>query len=197
LAVDVANRLLPAFNTTTGMPYGTVNLMNGVPKDETPITCVAGIGTFLIEFGSLSRLTGDPIYENVAQRAIDSLYSHRSKLNLVGNHLNVQTGQWTGTDATIGSGVDSYFEYLVKAGILLNKPNLIEQFHKYQQSIELFLKNNDWYLWANMNSGERSLPLFASLDAFYPGVLTLVGDMEQAIKTIQVYHSLWRQFGGW
>ena len=29
LAVDLANRLLPAFNTTTGMPYGSVNLRYG------------------------------------------------------------------------------------------------------------------------------------------------------------------------
>ncbi|KAJ3414305.1 ER degradation-enhancing alpha-mannosidase-like protein 2 [Chytridiales sp. JEL 0842] len=34
LAEDMANRLLPAFNTPTGLPYGTVNLMRGVNKDE-------------------------------------------------------------------------------------------------------------------------------------------------------------------
>ena len=38
LAVDVASRILPAFNTTTGMPYGSINLRHGVSKDETPIT---------------------------------------------------------------------------------------------------------------------------------------------------------------
>lgn len=54
-----------AFDTKTGMPYGTVNLSNGVPKGETTITCTAGIGTFILEFGTLSRLTGDPIYEEV------------------------------------------------------------------------------------------------------------------------------------
>lgn len=54
-----------AFDTKTGMPYGTVNLSKGVPKGETTITCTAGIGTFILEFGTLSRLTGDPIYEEV------------------------------------------------------------------------------------------------------------------------------------
>ena len=58
LAEDVVQRLLPAFNTPTGMPYGTVNLRHGVPEGETPITCTAGVGTFIVEFGSLSRLTG-------------------------------------------------------------------------------------------------------------------------------------------
>ena len=58
LAEDAANRLLPAFDTVTGMPYGTVNLRNGVPKGETPVTSTAGVGTVVIEFGALSRLTG-------------------------------------------------------------------------------------------------------------------------------------------
>ena len=30
LAEDAADRLLPAFNTATGMPYGTVNLRLGM-----------------------------------------------------------------------------------------------------------------------------------------------------------------------
>lgn len=49
----------------TGMPYGTVNLREGVPDGETPITCTAGVGTYIVEFGTLSRLTGDPVYEEV------------------------------------------------------------------------------------------------------------------------------------
>merc|ERR1719268_737154 len=33
---------------------------HGVPEGETPVTCTAGVGTFIVEFGSLSRLTGNP-----------------------------------------------------------------------------------------------------------------------------------------
>lgn len=60
------------------------------------MTCTAGIGTFIIEFGALSRLTGDPIYEEVAMNAIFSLHKHMSVINLYGNHIDVQTGRWTG-----------------------------------------------------------------------------------------------------
>lgn len=35
MAEDVARRILPAFDSKTGMPYGTVNLKNGVPPGET------------------------------------------------------------------------------------------------------------------------------------------------------------------
>jgi mannosidase alpha-like ER degradation enhancer 2 len=40
----------------------------------------------------------------------------------------VVTGKWTAVDAGIGAGVDSYFEYLLKGGILLGRPNLISMF---------------------------------------------------------------------
>ena len=77
------NVYFPAFNTSTGMPYGTVNLRHGVPKDETPITCTAGVATFIVEFGALTRLTGDPIFEQTALRAMRSLWQTRSSIGLV------------------------------------------------------------------------------------------------------------------
>ena len=56
------------------MPYGTVNLRHGVPEGETPVTCTAGVGTFVVEFGALSRLTGNPVYEQTAMRAMRALW---------------------------------------------------------------------------------------------------------------------------
>lgn len=157
---------------------------------------MAGVGTFLIEFATLSRLSGNKIYEIIATRAMDSLWNLRSSLDLIGNHLQVDTGKWTGLDSTIGSGVDSYFEYLVKGGILLNKPELIEQFRVYQKSINAYLYHEGWFFWSNMNKGQKTLPLFSSLEAFYPGVLVLIGDLEQALNLINSYNLIWRQYGG-
>ena len=71
---------------------GTVNLRYGVDKSETPITCTACVGTYIVEFGALSRLTGDPIFLYVAERALAALWKSRSGLGLVGNHINVQSG---------------------------------------------------------------------------------------------------------
>lgn len=53
--------------------------------------------------------------------ALYALFNHRSHLGLFGNHIDTSTGRWTAQDAGIGSGVDSYFEYLVKGSILLQK----------------------------------------------------------------------------
>ena len=59
LAVDLGNRLLPAFDTATGIPFGTVNLHSGVPKGETELASTAGAGSLVIEFEVLSCLTGE------------------------------------------------------------------------------------------------------------------------------------------
>ena len=60
---------------------------------ETPVTCTASVGTMIIEFGTLSRLTGNPIYEETAMRAMRALWHHRSNIGLVGNHIDVVTGK--------------------------------------------------------------------------------------------------------
>ena len=101
MAESLARRLLPAFNTPTGLPYGTINLRYGVPSQETPITCVSCCSSFIMEFGTLSRLTGiidyclvlrmlcalcntgDPVFEETAVNAITAIWKRRSKIGLV------------------------------------------------------------------------------------------------------------------
>ncbi|XP_033752189.1 ER degradation-enhancing alpha-mannosidase-like protein 2 [Pecten maximus] len=195
MAEDVARRLLPAFDTVTGMPYGTVNLRHGVPKGETPITCTAGVGTFIVEFGTLSRLTGDPVFEKVAMRALRALWNYRSPLGMVGNHVDVSTGKWTALDSGIGGGIDSYFEYLVKGGIMFEIPELLQMFHEYEKPINNFMKRDDWFLWAHMNKGGITLPMFTSLDAYWPGIQSMLGNIDGAMKTMHNFHQVWKQYG--
>lgn len=195
LAENVANRLLPAFDTPTGMPYGTVNLKKGVPPGETTITCTAGIGTFILEFGTLSRLTGDPIYEEIAMNAVRSLFQYQSKIGLVGNHVDVMTGIWTSQDSGIGAGIDSYFEYLVKGALLFNKPELMSMFLILEKSVNKYLKHNDWFFWVSMQKGLITLPLFQSLEAYWPGVLSHIGNVNESIKSIHNYHQVWKRYG--
>jgi len=95
LAEDLARRLLPAFETQTGMPYGTVNLKHGVPQNETPVTCTACTSTFSLEFGYLTLLTGDDVFRKTAKAAVRAVWRRRSQRGLVGGHINVETGAWT------------------------------------------------------------------------------------------------------
>ncbi|XP_076762131.1 ER degradation-enhancing alpha-mannosidase-like protein 2 [Xylocopa sonorina] len=195
LAEDMAKRLIAAFDTPTGMPYGTVNLKYGVPDGETSITCTAGIGTFLLEFGTLSRLTGDPLYEEVAMNAIKALHYYKSNIGLVGNHVDVLTGHWTAQDSGIGAGVDSYFEYLAKGTLLFQDPLLATIFHEHKAAIEKYIRREDWHLWVSMTKGQVTLPVFQSLDAYWPGVLSLFGEVGDAMKSLHNYHRVWKQFG--
>jgi len=77
LAVDLGNRLLPAFHTATGIPYGTVNLRRGVPDGESEVASTAGAGSLLMEFQTLSVLANDDIYGRVAYFALKALYVRR------------------------------------------------------------------------------------------------------------------------
>ena len=52
LATDLGDRLLPAFHTPTGIPYGSINLIHGVAPNETTVTSTAAGGTLALEFGS-------------------------------------------------------------------------------------------------------------------------------------------------
>src|SRR5437870_4480517 len=116
LAEDLGNRLLPVFESPTGLPYRYVNLKTG--KVHGNVTNPAEAGTLLIEFGTLSKLTHKPIFYDKAKRALVAIYNRRSAIGLVGTWINVETGKWTDTDSHISGAIDSYYEYLLKCWIL-------------------------------------------------------------------------------
>ncbi|KAL3160285.1 hypothetical protein ABBQ38_009677 [Trebouxia sp. C0009 RCD-2024] len=74
LATDLGNRLLPAFDTKSGIPLSWVHLRKGVMPKESRFTCTACAGTMLLEFGTLSRLTGNPVYEQKARHAVNRVF---------------------------------------------------------------------------------------------------------------------------
>ena len=55
-----------------------VNLVDGLPSILYNETCTAGAGTIILEFGILSRLLGDPVFENFARKAVEALWKRRS-----------------------------------------------------------------------------------------------------------------------
>src|SRR5205809_420409 len=115
-AEDLGNRLLPVFNSPTQLPYVYVNLRTGQTRG--PVTNPAETGTLLLEFGTLSKLTGKPVFYEKAKRALAETFKRRSPLGLVGESINVEPGAWTTTDSHISGGIDSYYEYLWKCWLL-------------------------------------------------------------------------------
>lgn len=195
LAEDLARRLLPAFDTPTGIPYGSVNLLYGVDENESKITSTAGGGTLTLEFGVLSRLTDDPIFEQVTKNSVLALWARRSRINLVGAHINVFTGEWTQKDAGIGTSIDSFYEYLLKAFLLFGDEEYLYIFQEAYAAAMHYLYNDPWYVEVNMNSAALVWPLFNSLQAFWPGLQVLAGDVDPAIRTHTAFFSVWKRYG--
>ena len=83
-------------------------------------------------------ILGNPVYEEAAMRAMRALWHYRSNIGLVGNHVDVANGKWTATDAGIGAGVDSYYEYMVKGAALLQRPELMQMFTRSRDAIGNF-----------------------------------------------------------
>ncbi|KAK6037778.1 hypothetical protein COOONC_24718, partial [Cooperia oncophora] len=110
------------------------------------------------EFGAgRSRLTGDPQFERVALKALESLWRTRSSLGLVGNHINVRT--------------------------------------EYASAINRYVRKGDWFMWVTMTKGAVSLPVFQSLEAFWPGLLSMIGNVEEASRIMLQYSQVIRQYG--
>ena len=59
LADELGRRMMPMFDSPTGMPYEYVNLRTGAVRGTR--SNPAEIGSLLLEFGMLSRLTGKPV----------------------------------------------------------------------------------------------------------------------------------------
>jgi hypothetical protein len=182
LAADLGTRLLPAFNSPTGMPYVYVNLKTG--KTRGAESNPAEIGSLLIEFGTLSKLTGNPVFYDKAKPALVELYSRRSKLGLVGSAINVESGRWTDTTSHISGGIDSYYEYLLKASILFDDKDCKRMWSSTAQAVNQYLADTShgglWYRQVNMDTGKPASTHYAALGAFFPAVLARSGNLERA-----------------
>jgi mannosidase alpha-like ER degradation enhancer 2 len=197
LAEDLGSRLLPVFNSPTGLPYVYVNLRTGQTRD--PVTNPAETGTLLLELGTLSRLTGKPIFYEKAKRALVETFKRRSPLGLVGESINVETGAWTNTDSHISGGIDSYYEYLWKCWLLFGDKDCRDMWNASIPAINKYLtdeiRGELWYGHADMQTGERTKTQYGALDAFFPALLAFSGDLERARRLQASSFKMWNLYG--
>jgi mannosidase alpha-like ER degradation enhancer 2 len=193
LAEDLGNRLLPVFNSPTGIPYRYVNLKTGKVKGE--VTNPAESGTLLIEFGTLSKLTKKAVFFDKAKRALVETYKRRSPIGLVGTNINVETGKWTNTDSHVSAEIDSYYEYLLKCAILFDDADCRKMWEDSIAAINKYLadevRGELWYGHADMTSGKRTSTVTGALDAFFPAILALSGDLERARRLQDSSFKMW------
>ncbi|KAH9860900.1 hypothetical protein IAQ61_010635 [Plenodomus lingam] len=235
LATDLANRLMPAFNTPTGLPYPRVNLRHGVPfyansphnmdaehgqcsKDpndkstEITETCSAGAGSLVLEFSTLSRLTGNPRYEQAAKKAFWAVWERRSNIGLIGAGIDAETGQWVSSHTGIGAGIDSFFEYALKSHILLSglpydpatadidsSDAFLLAWEEAHEGIRRQIyrgsqHQHPHYAQVDLHTGAIRAFWIDSLSAFYQGLLAMAGKLDEAIETHLLYTALWTRY---
>jgi glycosyl hydrolase family 47 len=202
LAEDLGNRLLPVFESPTGIPYRYVNLKTGKVRGEK--TNPAESGTLLIEFGTLAKLTHRSVFYDKAKRALVETYQRRSQIGLVGTWINVETGQWTDTDSHISGAIDSYYEYLLKCWLLFDDQDCRRMWLDSINAINKYLADEVkreggslelWYGHADMNSGKRTATTYGALDAFFPAVLVLSRDINRARRLQESSLKMWKLHG--
>jgi mannosidase alpha-like ER degradation enhancer 2 len=197
LADELGRRMLPMFNSPTGMPYEYVNLHTGAVRGTK--SNPAEIGSLLIEYGMLARHTGKQEYYDKAKRALVELYKRRSPIGLVGSEIDVETGKWSDPTAGIMGGIDSYYEYLLKAAILFGDQDCAKMWRDSETAIDKYLADRRpdglWYGYADMNTGARTHTFYGSLDAFFPAVLVLGGDARQAADLQDSSYKMWNLAG--
>uniref|UniRef100_A0A8C1B6B9 alpha-1,2-Mannosidase n=2 Tax=Cyprinus carpio TaxID=7962 RepID=A0A8C1B6B9_CYPCA len=197
MAKELGYRLLPAFNTTSGLPYPRVNLRYGVvnPLSRTGTesdTCTACAGTMILEFAALSQLSGDPIFEEHARKAMDVLWEKRQRgSDLVGTVINIHNGDWVRRDSGVGAGIDSYYEYLMKAYILLGDKVYLDRFNTHYSAIMKYISQPPLLLNVHMHNPTVNVRSWMdSLLAFFPGLQVLRGDLKPAIETHEMLYQV-------
>jgi len=197
LAEDLGKRLLPVFNSPTGMPYMFVNLKTG--KTSGAHSNPAEIGTLLLEFGTLSKLTHNPVFYDKAKNAVVQLFKRRSKIGLVGEEIDVETGQWISRASHVGGGIDSYYEYLLKCSLLFGDKDCENMWKESVRALNKHLADNArtglWYGQVDMETGRRTATEWGSLHAFLPAVLALGGDLGRARRLQASSYKMWNLKG--
>jgi mannosidase alpha-like ER degradation enhancer 2 len=149
----------------------------------------------LLEFGTLSKLTGRPIFYEKAKRALVETFKRRSPLGLVGEGINVETGAWTSTDSHVSGGIDSYYEYLWKCWLLFGDKDCRDMWDAGIPAVNKYLGDEIggelWYGHADMQTGKRTKTAYGALDAFFPALLALSGDLDRARRLQASSFKMW------
>lgn len=150
----------------------------------------------MLEFILLSQLSGEKKFAKAAEKATKALWQRRSNLGLLGSHINVETGEWVYFDSGIGGGIDSFYEYLMKAHLLTGKLLYLEMFEEGVNAITRQVRQKDgWYMDVDMRSGSVMFPYYRSLQSFWPGLLTLWGDLDEARPLFDKFYGIWQRYG--
>ncbi|KAG7100036.1 hypothetical protein E1B28_001822 [Marasmius oreades] len=144
-AVDLADRILPVFNTRSGLPYPNVNLAHrtGEPdsdEDLMDFISTAEASTLQLEFRYLSSLTENEEYWDKVENVMRVIKAARMPHGLASVFMHIKTGQFIPSAIRLGSRGDSHFEYLLKQYIQTNRTEDVYR-DMYDDAMEAIAQN--------------------------------------------------------
>lgn len=123
-AVDLATRLLGAYESPSGIPYASVNLhsMRGIRSHaDGGASSLAEATSVQLEMKYLAHLTGEKHYWEAAEKVMEVIDKTGEKDGLKGIFVSPTTGLSTSHNVRLGSRGDSYYEYLIKQYLQTSK----------------------------------------------------------------------------
>ncbi|XP_050987177.1 mannosyl-oligosaccharide 1,2-alpha-mannosidase IA isoform X2 [Labeo rohita] len=123
--VELGEKLLPAFNTPTGIPRGVINLGSGTSWSwgwaSAGSSILAEFGTLHLEFVHLTELSGNPVFTEKVMNIRKLLNKIEKPHGLYPNFLSPVSGNWVQHHVSIGGLGDSFYEYLIKSFLMSDK----------------------------------------------------------------------------
>ncbi|PGH15878.1 hypothetical protein AJ80_05409 [Polytolypa hystricis UAMH7299] len=116
-ATDLADRLLHAFDSKSGIPFASVNLNTSasVPSHaDNGASSTAEAATLQLEFKYLAKLTGETNYWETVEKVMEVIEANEREDGLLPIFIYPDTGKFMGDNIRLGSRGDSYYEYLIK-----------------------------------------------------------------------------------
>ncbi|XP_038023083.1 mannosyl-oligosaccharide 1,2-alpha-mannosidase IA isoform X5 [Anas platyrhynchos] len=143
-ALELGEKLLPAFNTPTGIPRGVINLGSGMSWSwgwaSAGSSILAEFGTLHLEFLHLTELSGNPVFAEKVMNIRKVLNRVEKPQGLYPNFLSPVTGNWVQHHVSIGGLGDSFYEYLIKSWLMSDKKDS-EAKKMYDDALEAIEKH--------------------------------------------------------
>ncbi|XP_067390038.1 mannosyl-oligosaccharide 1,2-alpha-mannosidase IC isoform X1 [Emydura macquarii macquarii] len=143
-ALELGEKLLPAFNTPTGIPRGVINLGSGMSWSwgwaSAGSSILAEFGTLHLEFLHLTELSGNPVFTEKVMNIRKVLNRIEKPQGLYPNFLSPVTGNWVQHHVSIGGLGDSFYEYLIKSWLMSDKRDA-EAKKMYNDALEAIEKH--------------------------------------------------------
>lgn len=111
-AGDLANRLMGAYDSKSGLPFASVNLAThaGIRSHaDGGASSTAEAATLQLEMKYLSKLTGEASYWETAEKAMRVIDDNGAQDGLVPIFISADAGTFSGSNIRLGSRGDSYY----------------------------------------------------------------------------------------